>query len=123
MTILILEDNLERIEWFKKIYKQHHLIICEKIKDAQLAVAYGKIDIFFLDHDIAPNNFEGIDKCETGYDFINWIVSQNYQRHAIYYIHSMNPTGANAMLNLLKDNNYEAQWIPFHLLKLEDKNG
>jgi hypothetical protein len=28
-------------------------------------------------------------------------------------------SGANAMLNLLKDNGYEALWIPFHLLKLE----
>jgi len=123
MKILILEDNKERIEWFKKIYKQHELIICEKISQAQLAVAYGEIDIFFLDHDIASNNFEGIDKCDTGYDFVKWIVSQNYQKHSLYYIHSMNPTGANAMLNLLKDNGYEAQWVPYHLLKLEGQNG
>jgi len=27
------------------------------------------------------------------------------------------------MEELLRDNGYEAQWIPFHLLKLEDKNG
>jgi len=32
----------------------------------------------------------------------------------------MNPIGANKMLNLLKDNDYDGIWIPFHLLKLEE---
>ena len=121
MRILILEDNQERIEWFKKVYKNHELIIFSKVIKAQLAVAYGEIDVFFLDHDLEPNNLEGIDKCNTGYDFVKWIVSQNYQKRAIYYIHSMNPTGANAMLNLLKRHGYEALWTPFHLLKMSDR--
>jgi len=121
MRILVLEDNLERIEFFTRVYKNHELIICEKISQAQLAVAYGEIDIFFLDHDLEPNNFEGIDKCNTGYDFVKWIVSQHYQKHALYYIHSCNPVGAQIMVNLLKDNGYEALWVPYHLLKLEDR--
>jgi hypothetical protein len=121
MRILLLEDSQERIEWFKRIYKYHELIVCSNIFDAENVVQFEEIDIFFLDHDLEPNNLEGIAKLNTGYDFVKFVINQELQKKAIYYIHSMNATGANQMLNLLKDNGYETLWVPFHLLKLGDR--
>ena len=121
MKILILEDNQERIKYFKRIYKNCELTICTVLYSAKKSVEQEEFDVLFLDHDICENNFEGIELEETGYDFVKFLVEHSLQKHAVIYIHSMNPSGANLMLNLLKDNNYEVQWIPFHLLKLEER--
>jgi CheY-like chemotaxis protein len=121
MRILILEDNQERIEFFKRIFKNHELIICELIFSAQEIVQQEEFDIMFLDHDLYKDNIRGIELEITGYDFVKFLVKSNLQKHSLIYIHSMNPTGANAMQNLLRDNGYEVLWIPFHLLKLEDR--
>lgn len=123
MRIFILEDNIERIEWFKRIYKNHELYITCKLEWAKEDCKKYEFDVLFLDHDISQLNLEAIETGNTGYDFVKWLVENKLQRRAIVYIHSMNPTGANAMQNLLKDNRYEVLWIPFHLLKLEDRNG
>jgi CheY-like chemotaxis protein len=122
MRILILEDNQERIEWFKKVYKNHTLHIFEDIENALNCAKQVEVDIYFLDHDLLPDcNFNAISLGTTGYDFVKKLIENKLSKQAIFYIHSMNPSGANAMLNLLKDNNYEALWIPYHLLKLEDR--
>jgi hypothetical protein len=120
MRILILEDNDERIKWFKEVYKNHELFICKTLKEAELSMEM-EIDVFFLDHDLDAMNLLAIEQENTGYDLVKWIVENKFHPKAIYYIHSMNPTGANVMLNLLLNNKYEAQWIPFHLLKLEER--
>jgi len=122
MRILILEDNRERQEFFKRVYKNHSLHIFDNIDLALDCAKQYEIDIYFLDHDLLPDyNFNAISLGKTGYDFIKKLIENNLSKQSIFYIHSMNPSGANAMLNLLKDNSYEALWIPFHLLKLEDR--
>lgn len=122
MRILILEDNEERINWFKKVYKHHCLHIFQDIENALICAKQYEIDIYFLDHDLLPDyNFKAVELGTTGYDFVKQIVKNNMSKQSIFYIHSMNPSGANSMLNLLLDNNYHAIWIPFHLLILEDR--
>jgi CheY-like chemotaxis protein len=123
MTILILEDNLERIEFFKRIYKNHTYFITADIYEAYHIAENTELDILFLDHDLEKENFKAISAGRTGYDFCKSLIEGKLQRQSIIYVHSMNPVGGQAMVNLLKDNNYEAQWVPFHLLKMEDRNG
>ena len=86
-----------------------------------LTVLLGSMSFDEMIDYVSKLGLEAIELGNTGYGFVKWITENELQKKAIYYIHSMNPTGANAMLNLLKDNNYEALWIPYHLLKLEDK--
>lgn len=121
MKILILEDNPERIEFFKRVYKTQNLLITSDINEAYHIAENTELDIMFLDHDLEPDNFSAIKSGRTGYDFCKSLVEGKLQRHSICYIHSMNPVGGQAMMNLLRDNGYEAQWIPFHLLKIEDR--
>ena len=123
MRILVLEDNLERIEFFKRVYKNHELYITHDINEAYHIVENKELDIMFLDHDLDPDNFKAIKEGKTGYDFCKSLVEGKLQKHSIIYVHSMNPIGGQAMVNLLQDNGYEALWVPYHLLKLEDRDG
>jgi len=121
MNILILEDNQDRIDFFKRVYKNHTLYITSDIYLAHDYMHEKEFDILFLDHDLEPDNFTALKQGRTGYDFCKSLVEDKLQRHALIYVHSCNPVGGQVMVNILQDNGYEAIWIPFHLLKLEDR--
>jgi len=121
MKILILEDNQERIEKFKILFKNHQITFCDNIDDASTACQKMTYDILWIDHDLNGKIWEDSFNYKTGYQFVKWMVDNGYQKNSLNYIHSMNPIGANLMLNYLRDNNYDGIWIPFHLLKLEDR--
>ena len=123
MKILILEDNLLRIEKFKELFKNQELRIVQNVEDAITFCLSEEFQIMWLDHDLEGKIWEDSNKENTGYQFIKWLVDNEKQRNSLIYIHSMNPIGASKMLNYLKDNGYDGIWIPFNLLKLEDKNG
>lgn len=123
MHILILEDNQERINFFNKIYSKHALYITANIDEALSFANAIELDIMMLDHDLEKENFKALKEGRTGYDFCKLLVNNKLQKQSICYVHSMNPVGANAMVNLLQNNGYEAQWVPFHLLKVEERNG
>ena len=117
MKIFILEDNEERIKKFDFFYKNHELIFSDNTTDALLKLSRTEFDILMLDHDLDENNLTSYN---NGYELCKKMIEFNLQKQAIIYIHSMNPSGANVMLNILKDNEYKVDWYPYHLLKLED---
>lgn len=117
MRVLILEDNEDRIRFFKEKYNNHILYITKDIEKAKNEICYHEYDMFFLDHDLSDRNLEDIVMETTGYDFCKWITEHNYNKNSVFFIHSMNPGGANAMLNLMKENGYKVDWLPFYLLK------
>lgn len=121
MRILILEDNLERIEFFKRIYKNNTLYITDDIREAYHIVENAELDIMFLDHDLTLDNFKAIGENNTGYDFVKALVEGRLQKQALIYIHSCNPIGGQIMQNLLQKNKYNALWIPFYLLKQQER--
>jgi len=121
MKILILEDSLERIEFFKRVYRNQNLYIYSDVFDAENTIQFEEIDVFFLDHDLELFNLAALDSGKTGYDFVRFLVYQELQKKSVFYIHSCNPVGANLMLNLLKDNNYQAEWVPFYLMKQTER--
>ena len=123
MRILILEDNTIRIEKFELLFKNQQLRIVQNVEDAITFCLSEEFQIMWLDHDLEGKIWEDSNKENTGYQFIKWLVDNEKQRNSLIYIHSMNPIGASKMLNYLKDNGYDGIWIPFNLLKLEDKNG
>ena len=122
MKIFILEDTTERIESFKSRLSKHDLtIFTDNATEAQEAIKNNNYDIILLDHDLGSKH--GMDSVEqdTGYQFALIMVNNNLQKDATIIIHSMNPTGANHILNLLRLHDYNVQWIPFSMLKLEGK--
>lgn len=123
MKILILEDNEYRIAQFKELFKNQELFICQDIESAKQTCMdnkYSPFDMMWLDHDLHGRIWENSFVDDTGYQFIKWMVDNKYQKNSLYYIHSMNPVGANLMLNYLRDNGYDGIWIPFHMLRLKE---
>jgi hypothetical protein len=69
----------------------------------------------FLDHDLGDAIWVDSNEENTGYQFIKKLIENQLQKNSLIYIHSSNPIGANKMLNLLLDNNYDGIWHPYHL--------
>ena len=121
MRILVLEDSLERQEKFKQLFKNQELSMFDNVLDAYHSYLFNDFSVMFLDHDLGGRIWTDSSEENTGYQFTKLIVENQKQKNALIYIHSMNPIGANKMLNLLLDNGYDGIWVPFNLIKLEDK--
>lgn len=120
MNILILEDNIDRINKFKELFDNQELFIFDNVKDAYHACVNNEFAVMFLDHDLDNRIWVNSNEENTGYQFIKYLVENNNHqcKNSLIYIHSMNPVGANNMLNLLLDNGYDGIWIPFPQLKI-----
>lgn len=115
LNIFILEDSQDRIEYFKKQFEMHNLVIHTEItKDTYYTLEHNKFDILFLDHDLESHI---IRREKSGKDVAMFLSGNKLQTKSVIYIHSMNPIGANNMLKILDKAGYEVQWIPFFLLK------
>jgi len=116
MKILLLEDNPYRIEKFKELFKNQELFIFDDVQDAFLACKENEFPVMFLDHDLDQKIWVDSNEENTGYQFVKKIVEAGLQKESLCYIHSMNPIGANKMLNYLLDNGRDCIWIPCHLI-------
>lgn len=115
LKIFILEDSESRIEYFSKKFDNHDVTICTEIIPNVYDILKNKeFDMLFLDHDIQPPTLNIV---PNGNTIAKYMVENKLQTHAIVYVHSMNPIGANNIVKTLDKAGYEVQWIPFHLLK------
>ena len=123
MKILILEDSPERIIKFKELFKNQELYIFGNAHLAFCECLYTEFNIMLLDHDLDGRIWVDSDEENTGFAFIKFLVAAlpRIQTKALIYIHSMNPIGANKMLNLLKDDGRDGIWIPFPQLKINNE--
>src|SRR3972149_9614593 len=101
MKILILEDNQDRINKFKLAFKNQNLYIAEDIQHAKEYCNHNEFNVMFLDHDLDNKIWVDSNEENTGYQFIKWLINNNLQKNSLIYLHSMNPIGANNMLNYL----------------------
>jgi CheY-like chemotaxis protein len=115
MKILILEDNLVRIEKFKELFRNQELWIFDNVKSAFEFCQVEDIQLMLLDHDLGNQIWVDSNEDNTGYQFVKKLIENQLQKNSLYYIHSSNPIGANKMLNLLLDNKFDGIWFPYHL--------
>ena len=94
-----------KIKVYNNVLDAHHACVCNDFQ------------VMFLDHDLDNRIWVNSQEENTGYQFVKFLVNNKLQKNSLIYIHSMNPIGANKMLNYLKDNGYDGIWIPFHQLK------
>jgi len=113
MRILILEDNFERIEFFKQLLKNHDIFITKDIQVALDFLRLNQCEVIFLDYDLGEDHLTSLN---NGYELVKKIVEEKLQPNSQFYIHSLNPIGANQMVNLLRDYNYKAIWHPYSLM-------
>ena len=67
MNIFILEDDIVRIAWFKKEFKQDTLTINTDAEPAKKILKKQKFDLIFLDHDLGGEVYVSSDNANTGY--------------------------------------------------------
>lgn len=118
MNIFILEDEIERLNFFKRLYRQHKLYFSYDVEESLKILNQIEFAVIFLDHDIQE---EKLTTKNNGYELVKKIIELKLQKQAVIYVHSMNPCRGQLMSNTLKESGYEAQWIPFYLLKQGDR--
>jgi len=121
MYILILEDDPERIKWFRKRFENHNIRIHDNvemaIKEAVYMNSWRQFDLLFLDHDLG--NFP---KGGDGIEFVKWLCAfkanseEGKAMNPKIIVHSHNPVGADRMASMLEDS-FDVYQIPFSTLQ------
>jgi CheY-like chemotaxis protein len=110
MKIMILEDDPNRVEKFKRSLIGHNVFVTDDTKLAIQQLKKEEWDILFLDHDLGGQTFvqsgEG-----TGYEVATFLEKHPEYKPKTIYVHSLNPIGAQNMMRALDlpDKNY----VPF----------
>ena len=105
MKILILEDNLIRIEKFKQLFKNQQVDFCQTAQDAKDACLLNDYSVFWLDHDLGGIDFQDPDSETSGYSVCAYIARTgwpiNEYKVPVVWIHSSNLFAANLMIHTL----------------------
>lgn len=116
---LVLEDDPNRIEQFKKRFKEfeeHRSVkvyarFTDLAKDCIHYLETRSYDLVFLDHDLGGLQMVSSNDLNTGSEVARQIVSKSLKdRHGLFLVHSFNPTGAKYMCNLLKCPHVPSVW-------------
>ena len=103
--VLLLEDNLERVDWFRS--KVPELYWVADITTAFAAMKQFTFDFFFLDRDLGIEHYSGAVE-GSGEDFAAHLRELGYTGQSVV-IHSWNPAGALRMKSMLP----QATVLPF----------
>ncbi|HJQ33512.1 MAG TPA: cyclic-phosphate processing receiver domain-containing protein [Pyrinomonadaceae bacterium] len=119
--ILIVEDDEARCSWFRERLNGSLLDVTCDVAVAVRWLAERDYHAVLLDHDLADEHYfsNEPDDERTGYAVARWLAEHpTAQRDAIIIVHSLNYTGAQRMLAVLRDAGREAEHIPFHYLQM-----
>lgn len=94
--IFVLEDNSERIEWFRNMFKGNELYITKDTKKALRQISKNRYDIIFLDHDLGND-----DLALTGREVARQMKKQRMAKNTPVVLHSKNPHNRRKMLRHL----------------------
>ncbi len=109
-TVLVLEDDPGRIEFFKKWMGEeidHTAYASECIK----MLKRHRYNVLFLDHDLGGEVYVPSDNV-SGFAVARWLAKHPGRKPHLVFLHSMNPVGRKNMLGELPD----AIEIPFDQL-------
>jgi CheY-like chemotaxis protein len=119
--VLIVEDNVERIEWFEKTFRGTRYQICTSPLHALRFLDQWMPDVVFLDHDAVPIFVAISDPDHADKTFFR--VAQRLARDGfggLVVIHSGNPVGAKRMADTISERSDANVVIaPFGSFKIE----
>ena len=118
--VLIVEDDEARCAWFRERLRGSRLDVTCDVALAVRWLAERDYNAVLLDHDLADEHYfsNEPDDERTGYAVARWLADNpDAQRDALIIVHSLNYTGAQRMLAVLRDAGREAEHIPFHYLQ------
>ncbi|MGH9898043.1 MAG: cyclic-phosphate processing receiver domain-containing protein [Pyrinomonadaceae bacterium] len=119
INIFVLEDDLERHEWFEKKFSRDHVDIATDVPHAIRLLERNIYDMIYLDHDLLPEHYGApelpTDRC--GHNVAMWLAEHpEKQRNARIIVHTRNAEGAFRMVELLRATGRSAEYIPFPIL-------
>jgi len=116
LLILLLEDDRKRVIQFTERFKEtwgeggFRLVQARSKVEAVQAVRHSRrpFDLFLLDHDLEGRAFEPVQKDNTGSGFARWLAENRgaLKPSARVVVHSLNASGAHAMLETLGRGEY-----------------
>lgn len=98
--ILILEDDDNRIVYFRRNLYGHDVIVTKFSKEAIGLLKKFKFDVLFLDHDLGGKQMVAPGE-NTGSEVAEWLNAHPDRQPPSINIHSYNPDGAKNMHRLL----------------------
>jgi DNA-binding response OmpR family regulator len=120
---LVLEDSQDRVEEFKKRFKEKGWegIYVDNVTDFEKKLLTEKYDIIFLDHDLEGQAYVNSEYYNTGATAAKMIVKRRSETKIKFpiIIHSANPHGADSMFDTLRDSGAHAVKVSFVWLPKE----
>lgn len=121
LKILVLEDDLRRVQIFRQKLVGFDLTFVETAMDAIGAIQDEEFDVIFLDHDLGGQVYVSTADKNTGSEVVRWMLaSQGALFHYDPYIiiHSLNTPAAESMETALKRAKFSFVYrIPFTTLR------
>ena len=120
MRILVVEDDESRCAWFQEKFAETNLDLTCNVQQAFEWLGVWDYDVILLDHDLIEDHYfsEVEDDERTGYAVAAWLATHpDSQRDATIIVHSLNFTGADRMLETLREAGREVEHIPFPYLQ------
>ncbi len=120
MRILIVEDDETRCHWFKQKFADAELDVTCDVAQAARWLAERDYNLILLDHDLTEAHYYSNepDDEHTGYAVAAWLAAHPGSQHdATILIHSLNYTGADRMLSVLREAGREAEHVPFPYMR------
>ena len=117
-NVFVLEDMLDRISWFTKIFNFcDFLFTTSLVGDALEILNQYKFDVCFLDHDLEARAYEDYFNAREPQEELTGLyiakkLKDNMNKDTLTIIHSMNPVGSNRMSDVLPN----ALVIPYDVL-------
>jgi CheY-like chemotaxis protein len=116
----VVEDNLERISFFKTYLKKHECFFGNTADESiSLLKQHEYFEVIFLDHDLGDRIYVSSFDQNTGYTVAKWLCSYENNKFlkSNIIVHSMNETGAKNIVNLLDNWEFPVQYVPFNVLR------
>lgn len=102
--ILVVEDNSERIKFFKTIFSSASVLVFAENYNQAVSLLDNDFDLVFLDHDLEEEHYTGnsLYADNTGYSLAEYIIENDLLLKAVFIVHSLNPIGSQNIVNCLQ---------------------
>lgn len=127
MRILVVEDDNERINWFRRQAIGIPLVVVKTAAEGLELLRQNEYTQIFLDHDLADHHYRAYDgvTCtgefdeETGFAVAQFLgANPETSKDAEIFVHSLNEPAAQRMIRELHKGRRTYYRIPFNALKV-----
>ena len=109
-NLLFLDDDQERARTFKSAHP--YAVLVETADECTAQLIAQDWDMVCLDHDLGGEIFVDIALANSGSGVVRWIEI-NKPKVKQFVVHSFNPGASHQMVNTLRHNGYECNYMPF----------